>query len=181
MDANSQLRPRAKLLIGNHQLSSSCNREYLQARFERHGIASKRLELMGGMQRHVALRLYDDIDISLDTWPYCGGNSVAEPLWQGVPVITLKGNRFSSRYGASLVTAAGCPELVATSPGEYVDIAVKLATEPDRLRSYRAELRSMCLEHGLSNAKAFAAKLDSAYLIAMDALHAMPKAVLATA
>jgi predicted O-linked N-acetylglucosamine transferase (SPINDLY family)/glycosyltransferase involved in cell wall biosynthesis len=173
--------PRAKLLIGNHQLSSSCNRDYMEARFKRHGIDSQRLELMGGMQRRMALRWYDNIDISLDTWPYCGGNSVAEPIWQGVPVITLKGNRFSSRYGASLVTAAGCPELVATSPGEYVDIAVKLATEPDRLRHYRANLRGMSLDHGLSDAKAFAAKLHSAYLAAMDDLHVIPAAALATA
>ena len=69
----------------------------------------------------------------LDTWPYCGGNSTAEALWHGVPVITLKGDRFASRYGASLLAAAGCADLVADSPEQYVAIAKRLAGDPARL------------------------------------------------
>ena len=155
--------PNSKLMLGNHSLSSSCNREYMAARFQRHGIDAQQLILLGGADRKTTLSRYADLDISLDTWPYCGGNSVAEPIWHGVPVVTLKGDRFSSRYGASLVTAAGCPELVATSGEEYVAIAIRLAQSPDRLRRYRQNLRRMALEYGLSDAERFVRKLEAAY------------------
>lgn len=155
--------PASRLILGNHQLSSIGNREYMVARFQRHGIDSRRLKLFSGMDRHACLRLYDEIDVSLDTWPYCGGNSVAEAIWQGVPVVTLKGDRFSSRYGASLVMAAGCPELVATTHEEYVKLAIELGNSPDRLRHYRTHLRCMAAESGLSNTKVFAERIDAAY------------------
>jgi glycosyltransferase involved in cell wall biosynthesis len=155
--------PESRLILGNHQLSSICNREYMAARFQRQGIDPQRLKLFSGMDRHACIRLYDEIDVSLDTWPYCGGNSVAEALWQGVPVVTLKGNRFSSRYGASLVTAAGCPELVAMTDQEYVNLAIELGNARDRLRHYRVHLRHMAVESGLSDPKKFAVRLDAAY------------------
>jgi protein O-GlcNAc transferase len=88
---------------------------------------------------------------------------VAEALWQGGPVVTLKGNRFSSRYGASLVTAAGCPELVAMTDQEYVNLAIELGNARDRLRHYRVHLRHMAVESGLSDPKKFAVRLDAAY------------------
>jgi glycosyltransferase involved in cell wall biosynthesis len=155
--------PDSLLMLGNHQLSSECNRTYMEARFQRHGIDPRRLKLMGGMDRQTVLCLYDEIDISLDTWPYCGGNSVAEPIWQGVPVVTLKGNRFSSRYGASLIMAAGCPELVAVNNEEYVGIAVGLANAPNRMRHYRENLRRMAVDSGLCDARGFEKRLEAAY------------------
>jgi predicted O-linked N-acetylglucosamine transferase (SPINDLY family) len=103
------------------------------------------------------------VDISLDTWPYCGANTVGESIWQGVPVITLKGNRFSSRYGASHVTAAGCPELIAATPERYVEVAAELAASLERIRHYRRNLRQMAKDHGLSDPHRFARKLERAY------------------
>jgi predicted O-linked N-acetylglucosamine transferase (SPINDLY family) len=136
----------------------------MQERFERFGIPPERLRILGGTDRNGILKSYDEVDISLDTWPYSGGNSIAEPICQGVPVVTLKGDRFSGRYGASLVAAAGCPELVASSADEYVDIAVELARSPERLDHYRRNLRRMAKENGLSDARAFARKLEAAYI-----------------
>jgi predicted O-linked N-acetylglucosamine transferase (SPINDLY family) len=133
----------------------------------------ERITLDGGTGRDELVRSYDRVDISLDTWPYCGGNTIAESLWQGVPVVTLKGTRFVSRYGASLLMAAGCPELVGETADEYVEIAVALARSPERLDYYRGNLRSMAREHGLSDAGAFAHKLDEAY-VSMSAISHKP-------
>ena len=173
--------PNSKLMLGNHSLSSSCNREYMAARFQRHGIDAQRLLLLSGADRNSVLSRYADMDISLDTWPYCGGNSVAEPIWHGVPVVSLKGERFSSRYGASLVTAAGCPELVATSGEEYVAIAIRLAQSPDRLRRYRENLRRMAVEYGLSDARRFARKLEATYESMLSHMHVESKGLVRSA
>ncbi len=156
--------PNSEFFVRNAQLNPSENRRYLQQRFGRFGIAPERLRIIGGTDRATILKCYDDVDISLDTWPYCGGNTIAEPIWQGVPVITLKGNRFSGRYGAGLVLAAGCPELVADTAEQYVEIAVQLAGSTDRLVRYRKELRQMARQHGLSDAERFARKLEAAYI-----------------
>jgi glycosyltransferase involved in cell wall biosynthesis len=156
--------PDSMFFIRNAQLSSPDNRAFLQDRFWRFGIAPERLRILPGADRATVLRGYDDVDISLDTWPYCGGNTIAEALWQGVPVVTLKGNRFSGNYGASLLSAAGCPELIARSADEYLEIVSRLAASPDELKRYRANLRTMVKKHGLSDPEGFARKLEAAYI-----------------
>ena len=46
----------------------------------------------------------------------------------------------AARVAASLVTAAGFPELVTASEGEYKDLAVALAEDPPRLRALQQRL-----------------------------------------
>jgi hypothetical protein len=137
-------------------------------RFSRHGIAAERIRIDGGTDREEILRSYSEVDISLDTWPYCGGNTVAESLWQGVPVLTLKGDRFSGRYGASLMVAAGCPELVAENVDELIEIASELSSSLDRLEYYRTNLRRLATDNGLSDPVKFAKKLDAAYVSMLE-------------
>jgi len=156
--------PDSMFFIRNAQLSAADNRQFLQNRFWRFGIAAERLRILGGADRTAILRNYDDVDISLDTWPYCGGNTIAESLWQGVPVVTLKGNRFSGKYGASLLHAAGCPELVANSADEYIQIASRLANSQENLERYRRDLREMVRTNGLSDSAGFAMRLEAAYI-----------------
>jgi glycosyltransferase involved in cell wall biosynthesis len=161
--------PGSRLYLRNHELTPQDNRQFMRDRFRRHGIPAERLRLDGGTSHDALVRSYDEVDISLDTWPYCGGNTIAESLWQGVPVVTLKGDRFVSRYGASLLLAAGCPELIGNTAEEYVEVAAVLAQSPERLDRYRANLRSMAREFGLSDADRFARKLDAAYVSMVQA------------
>jgi glycosyltransferase involved in cell wall biosynthesis len=156
--------PNSRIYLRNYQLNSESNREFMVERFSRHGIAAERIRIESGAEREEILRSYSEVDISLDTWPYCGGNTVAESLWQGVPVLTLKGDRFSGRYGASLMVAAGCPELVAENVDQLIEIAAKLSTSMSMLEYYRTNLRRLATENGLSDAKRFANKLDAAYI-----------------
>jgi predicted O-linked N-acetylglucosamine transferase (SPINDLY family) len=156
--------PDATLFIRNFEMSPADNRRALERQFVDHGIDSARLRLVGKGTRHDVVRSYDDVDIALDTYPYCGGNTTAEALWQGVPVITLQGARFSSSYGASLLHAAGCPELIARTADEYIELAVSLAEHPNRLVDYRGRLRSMTIEHGLGNADTFTPQFEDALI-----------------
>jgi glycosyltransferase involved in cell wall biosynthesis len=160
--------PNAMFQIQNAQLGSPDNHRYMIDRFRRFGIESDRLVVRGGTDRQSLLKAYDEVDISLDTWPYCGGNTLAESLWQGVPVVTLKGSRFSTRYGASLLVAAGCGDLVGETPAEYLDLAQRLANDPERLRRLRAELRPMYRKHGIGDSTGFSRDLDRAYLEMLD-------------
>jgi tetratricopeptide (TPR) repeat protein len=156
--------PDARLFIRNLELSPLDNRRALERQFAGHGIDTDRLRLAGKGTRRDILRSYADVDIALDTYPYCGGNTTAEALWQGVPVVTLAGPRFSASYGASLLNGAGCPELVARTHDEYIDLAVALAQAPDELVAYRAYLRSMVVEHGLGNADTFTPQFEDSLI-----------------
>lgn len=155
--------PNATLCLRNPQFSSADSRRLVASQFASRGIAAGRLVLAAGVDRKALLDEYAKIDVSLDTWPYSGGNTIAESLWMGVPVISLCGTRFSSRYGSSLLAAAGCSDLVARTPEQYVDIAARLASDLPRLKTLRRDLRRMSIAHGLGDSQQFARKLEVAY------------------
>ena len=84
---------------------------------------------------------YQGIDVALDAYPYNGVTTTCESLFVGVPVISLHGRDCVSRSGLSILNALGLGELVASTTGQYVDIAVSLANDLTRLEKLRAELR----------------------------------------
>ena len=73
---------------------------------------------------------------------------------------------FPRRTARRLLHGAGCPELIARSSDEYIELAVSLAENPNRLVDYRGRLRSMTIEYGLGNADIFTPQFEEA-LIAM--------------
>ncbi len=155
--------PKSKLYIRNNELNVADNCRFLENQFVGHGIDPYRLKIEPGTDREGVLSSYQDIDISLDSWPYCGGNTIAEAMWQGVPVITFRGQRFSEAYGASLVTASGCAEFVAQSAEAYIQLAVDLGNQPERLKDYRQMLRHTINSSGFNDGKAFAEKIEIAF------------------
>lgn len=119
--------PGSELLIANTALGSVVNREHLCARFARHGLDPERLRLHGPAPHHEYLGHYDAIDLALDPAPYNGGSTTMEALWQGVPVLAARGDRWAARISASLVANAGLGEYVIDDPRALVDSAVALA------------------------------------------------------
>ena len=81
----------------------------------------------------------------------------------GVPVITLAGDRHASRVGVSLLESVGAGTLVARSDQEYVDKAVALALDPQRIVAWRNSLRSRILASPLADSARFARDLEDAY------------------
>ena len=78
----------------------------------------------------------------------------------GVPVVSLAGNKHISRVGLSQLSNVGLPELVATDPADYVEIAVRLARDTDKISSLRSRLRDMMSGSPLMNAKDFTFELE---------------------
>lgn len=136
--------PGTRLLLRNQVLDDASNRAALIARFTRQGVGPERLLLRGGVEHFEYLRGYDEIDIALDTFPYNGGTTTTEALWQGVPVLTFSGDRWASRTSCSLLLAAGLPDWVAADATDYVARAVALALDeatPRHLAGLRAGMR----------------------------------------
>jgi predicted O-linked N-acetylglucosamine transferase (SPINDLY family) len=138
--------------------------------FEEFGIAAGRIELRGwAVQREAHLKMYEDIDIALDTFPYNGTTTTCEALWMGVPVVTRAGPVHMSRVGASLLHAAGLDDLVAQNAVEYVEAAVALAGDEERRRELRSILRRRLENSNLLDHAGFTRKLERVYRDALVA------------
>jgi predicted O-linked N-acetylglucosamine transferase (SPINDLY family) len=116
--------------------------ERLRQQATLHGVSPKRLVFATRKLNAEHLARYGLADLFLDTSPYGAHTTASDSLWMGVPVLTMAGRSFASRVCASLVRAAGLPELVCDSPEVYVDRAVELGTRPDMLLALRERLRA---------------------------------------
>jgi predicted SAM-dependent methyltransferase len=156
--------PQARLLLKSFGLSAQSARDALLEQFAAHGIGVERL-LLRGPQESLAghLAAYGEVDIALDVFPYNGTTTTCEALWMGVPVITLAGGTHVSRVGASILSQAGMPDLVAASPEEYLRKACALAADRPRLQSLRAGMRARLQGTPLLDATAFARSIEGAY------------------
>jgi predicted O-linked N-acetylglucosamine transferase (SPINDLY family) len=137
--------PDARLLIRASTLEDPSSRDHLRARFAVLGVEPERIDLEGGAAHVDFLRSYDRIDIALDTFPYNGGTTTTEALWQGVPVLTYAGDRWVARTTASLLRAAGLDEWIAGDAEELLAKASALARDPAtpaRLAALRAGMRA---------------------------------------
>ncbi|MFN0012549.1 MAG: tetratricopeptide repeat protein [Phycisphaerales bacterium] len=156
--------PGSHLVLKNRPLTSATVRERVLSVLEAGGVGRERVELVSwtaGPADHLAT--YNRVDIALDTLPYNGTTTTCEALLMGVPVVAMAGNSHVSRVGVSLLTAVGCPELIATDTRGYMDLAVTLAGQPERLRAYRATLRSQMLASPLCDAGSLAAAVEDRY------------------
>lgn len=102
-------------------------------------------------------------DIFLDTLPYNAHATAAHALWAGLPVLTCEGESFAGRVGASLLKAAGLPELVTSSLAEYEVLALRLAQEPQLLQGFKERLKAGRGNAPLFNSDRFAAHIEVAY------------------
>ncbi len=103
-------------------------------------------------------------DLALDTvgW-YNGHTSTADALWAGVPVLTLPGATFASRVAASLIQAAGMPELVVRDEREYVARASELARDGARTRKLADQLAGNRASAPFFDARTLVRDLEGAY------------------
>jgi len=158
--------PASKLFLKNTSLGSEANRAHLAARFGRHGISADRLDMEGPAEHFDFLSAYSRVDLALDPFPYNGGTTTMEALWQGVPVLTFRGDRWASRQSASLLRAGGLNDFVAGGIDDYVDRAVRLALDADataRLAEGRSGLRARLASSPACDTAAFARSMESLY------------------
>jgi predicted O-linked N-acetylglucosamine transferase (SPINDLY family) len=143
--------------------SSGAAERNLRREAVRCGIAPERLIFGPSLAVAEYLARYRAADLFLDTLPYNAGTTASDALWAGLPVLTLPGESFASRMAASVLTAAGLPELIAQSRADYERRALELATDPERLEALKRKLavhRSSC---ALFDTATFTRNLESLY------------------
>jgi len=107
-------------------------------------------------------------DVCLDT-PLCNGHTTGmDVLWAGTPMVTLPGETLASRVASSQLCTLGLDELVASSREDYENIAVKLGTDKEYLRTIRAKVWSGRLNTPLFCVKTYARDLEELFYKMFD-------------
>jgi predicted O-linked N-acetylglucosamine transferase (SPINDLY family) len=109
------------------------------------------------------LRSFNDVDVSLDTTPYSGGTTTCDALWMGVPVITVPGTRSISRSTTSILATLGLSDWIATSPEDYVRLAVRCTEDRESIAELRRTLRGRMRASPLVDELQFARDVEDAY------------------
>ncbi len=165
--------PNSSLILKNGALLSPGTRQFVHGLFERHGVSPKRVRLDGPSDHYQFLETYGEIDIALDTFPYNGGTTTTEAIWQGVPVVSFSGDRWVSRTSASILQSAGLQSAGLLSAGlgelagrgleDYITLAVRLANSPDRLLDLRRNMRSRLCDSAVCDTRSFARNMERLY------------------
>jgi predicted O-linked N-acetylglucosamine transferase (SPINDLY family) len=136
---------------------------YFSSQFERHGVDPAQLEFRGYVPRLKYLDSYNEIDFGLDPFPFNSGTTGYDSIWMGVPFVTWPGEHLASRMGRAILENVGLHELVADSADAYVDIAVGLVHDRERLKALRAHLRERMMASPLLDAPRMARNLEAAF------------------
>lgn len=142
----------------------------LRTSAEQRGVAADRLVFARriGLADHLArLRL---ADLFIDTYPYGAHTTASHALWAGLPLLTLRGEPFVSRVSASILHAAGLPELVTESLEAYEARALDLARDPGQLEALRQKLARQRPTAPLFDSERYRRHVEQAYLQMMERL-----------
>ena len=147
----------SRLVLKNSVSADKNYKKYLIKKFENKIDENRIFILNYEKEKKKHLEHYLNIDLSLDTFPYNGVTTTFESLWMGVPVITLKGDRFISRCGYSINKNAGLKNFTAETKEDYISIALNSCTEygVDELKNYRKNLRSKIINSPLFDVQSF--------------------------
>ena len=146
------------LLDSHPEASANLRREAVRC-----GVAPDRLVFAPRKPPAEHLARYRLADLFLDTTPVGAHTTASDALWAGLPVLTVPGEGFASRVGASLLRAAGLPELAVRSLADYETTALRLARDPDGRVRLKARLADERSHAPLFDTDRFARALERAY------------------
>ena len=78
-----------------------------------------------------------------------------DSIWMGTPVITLKGQKFISHNGESIMNNLGLEEWIAYDKEDYVQKTIKFSNNLDIIRQEKRLLRDRLLQSNLSDTQKF--------------------------
>lgn len=155
--------PNSFIILKNGSLLSPGTRKFIHGLFDLHHVSPQRVRLEGPSNHYEFLEEYGKIDIALDTFPYNGGTTTTEAIWQGVPVVTFYGDRWVSRTSASILHAATLGDFVGQGLHDYISLAIELANSPERLLALRRNMRSRLRDSPVCDTRSFAGNMERLY------------------
>lgn len=162
--------PSSRLRIQCSAFNSPAGVERVSARIKSAGIAIERVDMLASLDWEDYLDAHGEVDMLLDTFPYCGGTTTSFALWMGVPIITLLGDTMLSRQGAAMLNCVSLSDWIAIDVEDYVFKAVKFSHDMQLLAQIRMGLRAVAEKSPLFDSATFAGHFQDA-LVTMFQSH----------
>ena len=141
--------PTAKLIMRSQEFISNRSVDELYEKMKGFGCDMDRVIFRPAVEDY--FEEISKLDIILDGYPYVGGATTLDALYMGVPVVTFYSERHSTRFGKSILTSIGLPELAVDSVEDYINRAVGLANDTETLDLLHKNLRGMFLSSDALN------------------------------
>jgi predicted O-linked N-acetylglucosamine transferase (SPINDLY family) len=151
-------------LMGSNRFAADNLRREAEAR----GVDPARLVIAGKIDLQDHLARYRHADLFVDTFFVNAHTTASDALWAGLPLVTKIGRQFAARVAASLLTAAGLPELIARDEAEYETLILDLAADRDRLAGLRARLEATRFTMPLFDTKRFTRDFEAGLITVTD-------------
>ncbi len=138
------------LVDANHWATAN-----LRAAAQAAGIDPQRLVFAPRKPLAEHLARYRVADLALDSFPYTSHTTASDALWCGCPLVALRGDTFPARVSASILTAAGLPDLVTDTLADYERKILELAGDREALEKVRARVQAARGQSSLFDTEAF--------------------------
>jgi protein O-GlcNAc transferase len=140
--------------------------EQLRARFRRTLAAANRVRFVPRMPYGDFLQLLAISDVILDTVHFNGMNTSLEAFALGTPVVTLPTQLQRGRHTQAMYRKMQILDCIAMDSRQYVDIAVRLGTEPAYARELRG--RILAANHVLFEDRRVVEEFERFFVTALD-------------
>lgn len=127
------------------------------------GIDSNRIIFAKRVSQEDHLARHRAADLFLDTTPCNAHTTASDALWAGLPILTMVGDAFAGRVCASLIRAAGLPQLITETRDQYEKLAIELAKNPKKLIELKERLAQNRLTHPLFDSISLTKQIEIAY------------------
>jgi predicted O-linked N-acetylglucosamine transferase (SPINDLY family) len=122
--------------------NNSLMRDYIYDHFAKFDIDKSRVDLQPRQSLEDYLKSHNLVDIALDPYPYHGQTTSFNSLLMGLPLVSRVGKSASSNISTRILTILNRQEWLAKDFDDYIQIALSLSEDTERLVTIRRNLRS---------------------------------------
>ncbi|TAJ70963.1 MAG: hypothetical protein EPO51_15760 [Phenylobacterium sp.] len=156
--------PSSRLLLKYSYFSDPVLQRATQARFAARGVAPERIVFEGHTTGEAYFAAYRQVDLMLDAWPFAGSTTTLDALSNGVPVLTMADCDFQGgAYAQAMLKASGLPDLLTDTPDAFVERALELTEDLQRLDALRARVRPSFEAGGCCDEVGFTRRMEQAF------------------
>ncbi len=131
------------LVEDTHPAVTAAVRQRMQTRMPD---VSERVRFLPRLAYEDYLSVLAAADVALDTLHFGGGITTYETLEMGTPIVTLPTTFSRGRYVYAAYRQMGLDEGIATDPDDYIERALRFASEPDDRAAFGVRLREASAE-----------------------------------
>lgn len=159
--------PNSKLLIYRTNLTKNVIK-HIKTKFLKRGVSLDRI-IFSSKKYSPHFEAYSLADIALDSYPFSGMSITIETAYMGVPTVSLVGEGMQSRGAGRINNILGLNELNAYNGEDYIEIAVSLANNKEKIEELKNTLREKVNHSDLKqNTKDFVEDIEEKYKTAWN-------------